>query len=112
LQIRHISVERLKDEMDKLFKGGHPLKAFQAFQESGLSAYLPLFPNDMKKLHRLVPFNSVLEGWACLMLAGNFTPSEIARAYKLSNIEKSFLASVHKAVEKRSIQPFTVDDYY
>lgn len=111
-RIRHVSIERVKDEMDKLFKGQYPLKAFQAFQDSGLAAYLPLFPKEMKMLNRSVPFRSVLEGWAAFMLAGNFTPVEITRAYKLSNSEKTFLAAVHQAMAIRSAQLFSIDDYY
>ena len=44
-QIRYISVERLKAEMDKLFTGDNPVKAFQCIQEYGLGSHLPLFPN-------------------------------------------------------------------
>ena len=111
-RIRHVSVERVKIEMDKLFIGGYPLKAFQAFQDSGLGAHLPLYPEDIGKLNLSVPFGSVLEGWASLMLAGNFQPSEISRAYKLSNVERTFLSAVHRAVAIRTIQPFSIDDYY
>lgn len=111
-RIQHVSVERVKDEMDKLFKGQHPLEAFQTFQETRLANYLPLFPEDIEKLNRCIPFRSVLEGWASFMIAGNFKPGEIARAYKLSNIEKTFLTEVHHAVAIRSTRLFSIDDYY
>ncbi|MFC5588236.1 CCA tRNA nucleotidyltransferase [Sporosarcina soli] len=111
-RIQHVSVERVKDEMDKLFKGPYPLKAFQSFQDSGLAAYLPLFPTDIEKLNRCVPFRSVLEGWAAFMLAGDFTPAELTRAYKLSNNEKTFLTAVHHAVAIRSTRMYSIDDYY
>ena len=111
-QIRHVSVERLKVEMDKLLSGAHPAKAFRCIQDTTLGLHLPLFPKDITQLTELVPFDSAREGWACLMAVGQFTPLDVTRAYKLSNVEKSFLSSVKQALTKRTVQPFTVDDYY
>lgn len=111
-QIRYISVERLKAEMDKLFAGDYPAKAFHSIQNTGLNLYLPLFPKDNKSLDRTVPFESVVEGWACFMIAGNFLPSDVARAYKLSNVERTFLSTVKVAYANRMERQFTLDDYY
>lgn len=111
-QIQYISVERLKAEMDKLCKGANPAKAFHFIQQTALANYLPLFPKNIDKLNQLVPFATAIEGWACLMVVGDFTPGEISKAYKLSNAEKSFLSAVHQAVMKRSKGLFTLDDYY
>ncbi|MBO0600410.1 CCA tRNA nucleotidyltransferase [Sporosarcina sp. E16_3] len=111
-QIRFISVERLKAEMDKLFAGDNPAKAFHGIQNTGLNLHLPLFPIDNEKLNRTVPFESAVEGWACFMIAGNFSPSDVARAYKLSNVERTFLSSVKEAYANRINRQFTLDDYY
>ena len=111
-QIRYISVERLKVEMDKLFTGDNPVKAFHSIQNTGLNLHLPLFPTDIEKLNRTVPFESAIEGWACFMIAGNFSPSDVARAYKLSNVERTFLSSVKDAYANRMDRQFTIDDYY
>ncbi|WHT49926.1 hypothetical protein QNH10_12850 [Sporosarcina thermotolerans] len=46
------------------------------------------------------------------MLAGGFTASEVARAYKLSNREKEFLSAVHVAFDRRQLGRYTTDDYY
>lgn len=110
--IQHISVERIKAEMDKLFKGANPEKAFHFIQQTALASHLPLFPTNVDKLGRMVPFETALEGWACLMVAGEFPYLEVAKAYKLSNTEKSFLAAVHQASAKRFNGLFTLDDYY
>ncbi len=110
--IRHISVERLKAEMDKLFNGDNPVKAFSFIQQSGLSCHLPLFPDDIEKFSQTAPFEMPFEGWACLMIAGDFEPLDVAKAYKLSSVEKLFLSTVHKAFAKRTNRPFTIDDYY
>ena len=60
----------------------------------------------------MVPFETTIEGWACLMVAGDYSYLEVAQAYKLSNAEKSFLAAVDQAFIKRSNGLFTLDDYY
>lgn len=111
-QIRYISVERLKAEMDKLFAGNNAVKAFHTIQNTGLNLHLPLFPMDNEKLNQTVPFESAIEGWACFMIAGNFSSSDVARAYKLSNIERTFLSSVKDAYANRMDHQFTIDDYY
>lgn len=111
-QIRYISVERLKAEMDKLFAGDNPAKAFHSIQNTGLNLHLPLFPIDNEKLNRTVPFESAVEGWACFMVAGNFSSSDVARAYKLSNVERTFLSTVKDAYANRMVRQFTLDDYY
>ena len=111
-QIRYISVERLKAEMDKLFASNNPAKAFRNIQNTGLNLYLPLFPLDIEKFSRTVPFESVMEGWACFMISGNFSSSDVANAYKLSNAEKMFLSSVKGAYTNRIDRQFTTDDYY
>ncbi|CAM3055944.1 CCA tRNA nucleotidyltransferase [Filibacter tadaridae] len=111
-QIRLVSVERLKAEMDKLFSGVHPEKAIRYLHESGLATHLPLFPDDKEKLGRLAPFSTSSEGWACMMIAGDFPASSMANSYKLSNAEKSFLTSIHDAFENRLKHSFSADDYY
>ena len=98
--------------MDKLFTGGNPVKAFHVIQQTGLAKHLPLFPMTIDKLNEMAPFETAIEGWACLMVAGDFSYLEVAKAYKLSNVEKSFLSAVHQASMRRSSGLFTVDDYY
>lgn len=110
--IQHISVERIKAEMDKLFKGDNPSKAFHVILQTGLASHLPLFPSDSSRLNEMAPFETIIEGWACLMVAGDFSYLEVAKAYKLSNVEKSFLAAVYEASMRRSSGLFTIDDYY
>ena len=111
-QIQYVSVERIKVEMDKLLLGNNPIKAFHSIQNTRLNSYLPLFPSDIEKLNQTVPFKSAIEGWACFMIAGNFSSTEITRAYKMSKVEKGFLTSVNEAYTNRMNRPFTIDDYY
>lgn len=112
MQIRHVSIERLKMEMDKLFTGMDPYKAFQNMFETGLCSSLPLFPNNAEGLDHSTLFETASEGWAFFTIAGGFSPSETARAYKLSNAERAFISSVSKAYNSRKARLFTIDDYY
>jgi len=111
-QIRHVSVERLKAEMDKLFSGDYPIYAFLCIQATGIASHLPLFPKDIEKLNKTAPFETPNEGWASLMIAGDFSPSDIVKAYKLSNVDRMFLSSVNNVYANRINRQFTIEDYY
>ncbi|MFC5603276.1 CCA tRNA nucleotidyltransferase [Sporosarcina koreensis] len=110
--IKHVSVERIKVEMDKLWKGSDPGKALSTIVDTRLSIHLPLFPNDARILSDCVPFATTEQGWSALMLAGHFSAGDVAKAYKLSNREKAFLSDVQAAFDKRQSSFFTIDDYY
>ncbi|MDN4608717.1 CCA tRNA nucleotidyltransferase [Sporosarcina highlanderae] len=110
--IRHVSVERIKVEMDKLWMGTEPQKALSYIVESNLSKHLPKFPEDVQLLSACAPFTSALQGWSALLLSGHFTAIEIANAYKLSNREKDFLSAVQKAFKNRQAGRFTTEHYY
>ena len=111
-QICHVSVERLKAEMDKLFSGEYPINAFLYIQATGIASHLPLFPKDIEKLNKTAPFETPSEGWASFMIAGDFSPSDIVKAYKLSNVDRMFLSSVNDAYANRLNRQFTFEDYY
>ena len=57
-QIRHVSVERLKIEMDKLFTGVNPVKALNYLYSSGLHGNMPIFPDKLEGLICSVPFQN------------------------------------------------------
>ena len=111
-RVEHVSVERIKIEMDKLFTGDNPLQAFHYLKESGLGDYLPLFPKETAGLNQSLPFATSLEGWAFLMIAGEFSAGTLSRSFKLSNDEHRFISAVYNAYHKRLEQPLTVDDIY
>lgn len=111
-RLKNVSIERIKIEMDKLFLGINPLAAFYLFEQSGLSQSLPLFPADMRGVEQVLPFASAKEGWAFVMIAGDYRVSPFNRAYKLSNDEKNYLANVEKAYSIRKERPFSVDEIF
>ena len=111
-QIRYVSIERVKMEMDKLFTGKNPSKALHTMVKTGLSSNLPLFPNNLKGLEHISSFETTFEGWAYFVIAGDFSSSETADSYKLSNTERHFISSVKKAYDLRVTHFFTIADYY
>lgn len=111
-QIRFISIERIKIEMDKLFLGKNPVRAFNYLANSNLCDALPLFPKVFDNLNRVIPFDTSLEGWTYLAISGNFSAADISRAYKLSNDERKFIAAVLQLFKKRIVRLYTLDDYY
>ncbi len=111
-RIQHVSVERIKIEMDKLFMGKNPVKAFNYLLASGLGRKLPLFPSEVKGLDQSLPFSTPLEGWGFLMIAGEFSASPFSHAYKLSNEEQKYLTALQKAFKFRKECLFSVAAYY
>lgn len=109
---RHVSVERIKIEMDKLFTGDNPVQAFHYLDVSGLGEYLPLFPSETTGLKQSIPFATSLEGWAFLLIAGKFSATALSRSYKLSNDEQRFISAVYEAYNSRLGRLFSVDDFY
>lgn len=111
-EIRHVSIERVKIEMDKLFIGLNPQKAFHYLEKTNLGSALPLFPEKTNELNNCLPFQSPIEGWAFLMVAGKFKPADISAAYKLSNKEHQTIDSIHELFIKRKTGFFNRQDLY
>lgn len=111
-QIRHISVERVKIELDKLFTGKNIVHAFWYMEKSGLHQFLPLFPNRTSHLGQAIPFATALEGWAYLAIEGDYSSSIMSKAYKLSTSERKIIMSIKELFEKRISRLYTIDDYY
>ena len=111
-QIRFVSIERLKIEMDKLFIGENPVKAFNYLSTSRLGETLPLFPDKFGGLERTVPFEQSIEGWAFLAVVGDLPSFKVANAYKLSNDERKFITAVQQLFAVRVNKLFSIDEYY
>lgn len=110
-KIRYVSIERVKVEMDKLWTGKYSTQALSAIVQTELSDHLPLFTTS-ERLLNCTPFERAEQGWAMMMGIGQFTPLELARAYKMSNREKAFLTQVNSAYETRLINDFSIADFY
>ncbi|REB09915.1 CCA tRNA nucleotidyltransferase [Sporosarcina sp. BI001-red] len=110
--IKTLSVERVKQEFDKLFNGLFAHEALELLEDTKLSEALPLYPTQQDSWLQCAPFQNSLDGWASLMIAGDFDASEVVKAYKLSNKERLFLQSVQKFYSIRLIRSYTIMDYY
>jgi len=112
--IRAVSVERIKMELDKVWKSGRAGLAMHLLIETGLAAHLPLMDParadaDLPVWDRFGKPARPVEGWALLTeLAGG--PAE--NPYKLSNAEKRSIRDIRAAWEIRSSRPFHPMDIY
>ena len=111
-QIKHVSVERIKIELDKLFTGVNPLKGFTTLFTSQLGKELSLFNDKEEELKRALPFTTAAEGWAFFATIAEISPTEIAKQFKLSNEERNFIKAVQKIYTKRLTSDYTLNDYY
>ena len=87
-EIKHVSVERIKIELDKLFTGVNPVKGLSTLYTSQLGKELSLFNNKEEELKRALPFTSSSEGWAFFATIAEISPVELAKHFKLSNEER------------------------
>ncbi|WOV85442.1 CCA tRNA nucleotidyltransferase [Sporosarcina jeotgali] len=110
--IKSLSIERIKAEFDKLFRGMFAQQALKLLADTKLSRELPLFPAQHEAWLQCAPFQNSLDGWVSLMLAGNFDVSIVVKAYRLSNKERMYLKTVQKFFEIRQQRTYTTDDYY
>lgn len=111
-KINHVSIERIKNEMDKIWTGFHSQKAISSMIATGLADHLPLFPKDAQFLINSSPFVNAWEGWANIMLTGDYSVDKVVNAYKLSKKERFYLTDVQSAFMNRIERIYTNDDYY
>lgn len=111
-QIKHVSVERIKIELDKLFTGVNPMKGLNTLFTSQLGKELSLFNDKEGELKRALPFITAAEGWAFFATIAEISPSGLAKQFKLSNEERNFIKAVHRIYTKRLTSDYTIMDYY
>lgn len=110
--LENVAVERVKKEFDKLFVTEFLLEAFPYAEAIKLVDIFPFPRSNPSLLTACLPFKTVYEGWAYIMLAGKYGAHEIAKVYKLSNDEKQYLTQVEGAVNIRLKSDFTIDALY
>ena len=112
--ISHVSVERIKMEMDKIWTSGRAGTAAQLMEESGLAERLPLmdlaFSGEnlgiWKKFGKPV---LPVEGWALLY---HLARAQDGNPYKLSNAEKRLVRDILTSCRIRSERPYSPMDAY
>ncbi|MET3575158.1 CCA tRNA nucleotidyltransferase [Bhargavaea ullalensis] len=112
--IRKVSVERIKMELDKVWKSGRAGLAMELFHQTGLAARLPLMDSsrsasDLPVWRKFGEPDESVEGWALLsLLAG----SPEGNPYKLSNAEKRTVRQIREAFDIRISRPYDEMDLY
>ncbi|MFC7365609.1 MULTISPECIES: CCA tRNA nucleotidyltransferase [Bhargavaea] len=112
--IHHVSVERIKVEMDKVWASGRAGLAAQLMAETGLAEHLPLMERAFSATNLGIwqkfgkPAETV-EGWALLYLLAGFPEGN---PYKLSNAEKRSVGDILKSCKIRSERPYNPMDAY
>ena len=108
----HVAVERIKAEMDKLFTGKNPSRAFAYSRRIGLPEKFRGLFGAFRSLERYTPFVSATHGYASMVVAGDSKAVDFARLFKLSNEEKRFLQQCEELLDIRSARPFDDWDFY
>ena len=107
-----VAIERIKIELDKLFQGNNPSRAFHYSCEIHLPQLFPHLFTAFTELGRYVPFIDSRHGYAAMLMPTGVTATILARNFKLSNEEKRFLTQCEEALAIRSQQAFEDWDFY
>lgn len=119
-ELRHISVERITVEFDKLLLGIDTEKAFTELADSGLYAYLPGMEEQGSLLKQLTemslePLGQLQERWAVVAkLLQIEDPERWLRQWKLSNQRIKHVSRILEALKdvgEGAWTPFLVYEY-
>lgn len=112
--IAHISIERVKVELEKIWLSDFPFKGMQLFVDSGLSS---VFPGDWeRRLPNWRDFSSFkmkANGWAFFaLLQSKEDVNHLLNHYKCSNDEKRHVKNVLQAVQDLGKGAWTTDELF
>lgn len=112
--IRHISIERVKVELEKIWLSDFPFKGMQLFVDSGLSS---IFPGDwersLESWENFSSFNIKANGWAFfVLLQREEDTNQLLSHYKCSNDEKRHVKNVYQAVHSLVKGTWTTNELF
>lgn len=112
--IEHVSIERVKVELEKIWLSDFPFKGMKLFVESGLSQN---FPGDwerhLQSWDNFSSFNVKANGWAFFaLLQSNENINILLNHYKCSNDEKRHVKNVLEAVNSLEKGTWTLDELF
>lgn len=110
--LRVVAIERIKTELDKLFQGANPCRAFHYSSEIKLPELFPQLFSAFTELDRYAPFIDARHGYAAMLAETSETATDLAKHFKLSNEEKRFLKQCEEAVAVRFTRPFEDWEYF
>ena len=107
--IEHIAMERIAQELSKVFTGNFTVQGIKAIQSSGLSEHLPgTFDGACWKN---VKIDTTEQGWAYFYCLNAAHDERILSAYKCSNKLKTYSKSVEELVQLDEWDEVTYFDY-
>jgi len=110
--LRHVAIERIKTEMDKLFLAENPSRAFHYGRQIGLPELFPELLAAFDTLDRYTPFLHARHGFAAMLAVTDTEAANLSRQFKLSNEEKRFLKQFEEAFASRRNHVFGPWEFY
>lgn len=112
--IQHISVERITNELEKIWVSDFPLNALKELEKTTIGQWLPGSLIWSPKMWGQFDANGeTVLGWAFLSLLQNKDKQEkIPSLYRLSNQQKLEIQQIVRAVNIREQRFFSTDDLY
>ena len=112
--IKHVSMERVKVELEKIWKSNHVEKGMKLLVTSKLTlSFQGDWESSLEKWNGFLMFQNVANGWAFFALTQQSTDiNTLLSYYKCSNAEKSYVKQVLLAVEKLKIGPWNTYDLF
>ncbi|MER1999213.1 MAG: CCA tRNA nucleotidyltransferase [Lysinibacillus sp.] len=93
--LEHIAVERIAQELEKMWTSADPMRGLQILVNSGLANYLPGSYEQILPVWKHFKAEDARDGWAYFIITTN--DSSLITRYKLSNKEKNYILAVKEA---------------
>lgn len=112
--IAHVSIERVKVELEKMWLSDFPFKGMQLFVDSGLSSNFPGdWERNLQNWGDFSSFNVKANGWAFFaLLQKEEDVGQLLNHYKCSNDEKRHVKNVLQAVYSLVKGAWTIDELF
>ncbi len=112
--LRHISIERILVETEKLLEGPYRVNALQLLLESGLYQFLPSLFNDKATLEKLITLPimnlSVIEIWSLLCLLRK--EDDVSGLLKVWRLPRKTMKSIQRTVLFANKEPFFANQVF
>ena len=95
--LEHIAIERIAQELEKLWQGDFVMRGLNILVDSRLANYLPGDFEHNALLWQSFKSYDAKDGWAYFVITSN--DDALIKYYKLSNNEKNYIVAVRQAFE-------------
>jgi tRNA nucleotidyltransferase (CCA-adding enzyme) len=112
--LRHISIERILVEMEKMLAGRYRVNALQLLLESELYQFLPSLFNDKATLEKLITLPimelSVIEIWSLLCMLRK--EDDVSRLLEVWRLPRKTMKSIQRTVLFANKEPFFANQVF